>query len=230
MGVEMLYGRLPTMRSPTDKPEKSKSSASAEITVNRSSGNCPLKRALRSRSISIAVSRSRRSSKGRVRAPSPGPISTTASPAAGSTALTMRFSTAGSCRKCWPRRLRVFNALSCEASLVFEAHLDVGAVTQLEQPVLVGLVGLALFQGGARLQAAAVLGQAGCPPLHHLDQVPAERRFHRLADLARLERVHDALELGHRITGQQPVEVAAARSAAVSGMLARQFGKICPAG
>src|SRR6185437_13506656 len=42
----------------------------------------------------------------RVRTPRPGPISTKWSSARGSIAWTRRSMTAGSCRKCWPKRLR----------------------------------------------------------------------------------------------------------------------------
>jgi len=38
--------------------------------------------------------------------PSPGPISTSRSPGCGPIAATIRRITAGSCRKCWPNRLR----------------------------------------------------------------------------------------------------------------------------
>src|SRR3954462_1468186 len=43
---------------------------------------------------------------GAVRAPWPGPISTSSSPGCGPIASTMRASTRGSCRKCWPNLLR----------------------------------------------------------------------------------------------------------------------------
>ncbi len=54
----------------------------------------------------------------RVNAPRPGPISTMRSPGWGFTAATMRRSTPGSCRKCWPKRLRArITALRRQASL-----------------------------------------------------------------------------------------------------------------
>src|SRR3954462_15827900 len=43
---------------------------------------------------------------GAVRAPWPGPISTSSSPGCGAISSTMRASTRGSCRKCWPNILR----------------------------------------------------------------------------------------------------------------------------
>ena len=60
--------------------------------------------------------------------------------------------------------------------------------------------------------------------------MPAKRRLDRLADFARLEQIHGALEIGHRVPGKQPVEVAAARRTAVRGVLARLFGEIRAAG
>ncbi len=60
----------------------------------------------RSRSISMASSSPARSSSAHVRAPRPGPISTMRSPRTGAMQSTMRRMTAGSWRKCWPKRLR----------------------------------------------------------------------------------------------------------------------------
>ena len=45
-------------------------------------------------------------SNGTVIAPRPGPISTRCSPGSGATAAMMRAITCGSCRRCWPKRLR----------------------------------------------------------------------------------------------------------------------------
>src|SRR5512135_3556889 len=73
------------------------------------------------------------------------------------------------------------------------AVLDEGAVALLAQPVLVGLVGLACadrLAGGGLL--ALLRGRLGAA-LDHLREVPSERRLERLAHLAGLERVHDAL-------------------------------------
>src|SRR6266850_6090971 len=102
----MLYGRLPTSRMPAGRRAKSNSSASAQCTVSRYGGKRAASAAARSRSTSIASSLPARSSSGAVSAPSPGPISTRKSLGAGAMASTMRPRTRGSCRKCWPNRLR----------------------------------------------------------------------------------------------------------------------------
>src|SRR5690242_4023747 len=65
-------------------------------------------------------------------------------------------------------------------------QLDVGRVAKLAQPFLVRLLRLALAQRLARLQAAALRRRFAGAPLDHLDQVVAEGRAHRLADLADL--------------------------------------------
>src|SRR5260221_4780912 len=102
----MLYGRLPTMRMPAGKRAKSKSSASAQCTVSLKGGKRAASAEARSRSSWVASRLPARSRSGAVSAPSPGPISTSTSPATGETASTMRASTRGSCRKCWPNRFR----------------------------------------------------------------------------------------------------------------------------
>src|SRR5438132_8216730 len=102
----MLYGRLPTRRRPAGKRAKSNSSASAQCTVSLKGGKRAASAAARSRSSSIASSLPARSISGPVSAPSPGPISTRKSLAEGETASTMRASTRGSWRKCWPNLLR----------------------------------------------------------------------------------------------------------------------------
>src|SRR2546422_8083894 len=102
----MLYGRLPPSRRPAGKRAKSNSSASAQCTVSLNGGKRAASADARSRSSSIASSLPARSRSGAVSAPSPGPISTRKSSAAGATASTMRASTRGSCRKCWPNLLR----------------------------------------------------------------------------------------------------------------------------
>src|SRR5690606_8536176 len=62
--------------------------------------------------------------------------------------------------------------------------------------------------------------------LEHLDQVNAEGRANRLADLARRQRVHRALEFGHRVAGIDPAEIAAAPRTAVGRILARHLAEI----
>src|SRR5919197_6394135 len=89
-------------------------------------------------------------------------------------------------------------------------QLDVGLVAQLSQPFLVRLVGLALAQRLARLQALALGREIARAPLEHLDQVIAEGRAHRRADLADFQLPVGALEFGHRVARIDPVELAAA--------------------
>src|SRR3979490_1577319 len=111
-------------------------------------------------------------------------------------------------------------------------YFDVTLVAQLAQPLLVGLVGLALAQHLPRLQHAALRVHLGRAPLEHLEEVIAERLSHRLADLALLELVIGALEIAHRVAGIDPVELAAAARRAVVGMHARPLGRnglaVCP--
>src|SRR5437868_973749 len=71
--------------------------------------------------------------------------------------------------------------------LLLEPQLDVGFVAQLPQPLLVGLVGLALAQRLPGLLPHPLRRHFGGAPLEHLDEVVTERRLDRLADLARLQ-------------------------------------------
>src|SRR2546425_13331850 len=75
-------------------------------------------------------------SKCQVSAPSPGPISTMKSVFEGLMASTRRASTPGSCRKCWPKRLRG----RCE--------LD-RKLGRFDQAARVGLAGSGELEGGA---------------------------------------------------------------------------------
>src|SRR5690606_10648981 len=108
-GVEMLYGRLPTTLSVLGagaSAAKSNSSAFARCTTSRPLPSSSAARASASRgSISTTCNRPTRSTSGRVSAPWPPPISTTTSFGSGSIAATIFAITAGSCRKCWPKRL-----------------------------------------------------------------------------------------------------------------------------
>src|SRR2546425_10745350 len=113
---------------PGGKRLKSYSSASAQCTVARGGGNSAARLAARSRSTSINSSLESLSRSGLVSAPPPGPISTMKSSLAGLMASTRRASTPGSCRKCWPKRLRG----RCE--------LD-RKLGRLEQAARVGLAG-----------------------------------------------------------------------------------------
>src|SRR4029079_12795131 len=66
----------------------------------------------------------------------------------------------------------------------------------------------------------------GIAALDDLHQVPAERAPHRLADFARLERIHRALELRHGIAGIDPAQVTALRGADVDRVGPRELGEI----
>src|SRR5438105_7768711 len=107
-----------------------------------------------------------------------------------------------------------------------KSELDVRRVAQLPQPFLVALVGLALAQGLARLQAPALRAHVARAALEHLDKVVAERRTHGLADLADLQLLVSLLELRHRVARIYPVEFAATGGRAVVGVRTRQLGKI----
>src|SRR6266850_1236040 len=117
--------------------------------------------------------------------------------------------------------------VSAMRSLAFlKPQFDVGLVAELPQPLLVGLVGLALAQRLAHLQPAAFGADVARAALEDLDQVVAERGAHRLAHLADLQLFVGALELRHRVAGVDPVELAAARRRAVVGMHARELGEV----
>src|SRR5258706_15895237 len=62
-------------------------------------------------------------------------------------------------------------------------QLDVRLIAQLAQPLLVGLVGLAIAQRVARLRAPPFRGDVARAALEHLNEVVAEGRAHRLAHL-----------------------------------------------
>src|SRR3954452_10313278 len=78
-----------------------------------------------------------------------------------------------------PEVSAITGGLAPIALAVFEAQLDVGLVAQLAQPLLVGLVGLALAQRLPRLHPYAVGAHVRRAPLEHLDEVVAERRLDR---------------------------------------------------
>src|SRR3989441_5377960 len=195
----MLYGRLPTRRRPAGKRAKSNSSASAQCTVSLNGGKHAASAAARSRSSSIASSLPARSRSGPVSAPSPGPISTRKSFAAGETASTMRASTRGSCRKCWPNLLRG----RCEVD---------GKLQRLGEAARVGAVGAGKIE-----RRAVVDGRA--------DERQAERDVHAAAEARVLQHrqslvvIHGehaiglAQPLGHeqRIGGERPPRVGVPR-------------------
>src|SRR5574340_305736 len=95
---------------------------------------------------------------------------------------------------------------------------DIGRIADLAHPVLEGLVALALANGLTRQQFLAFLRDVLAAAPQHLDQVPAERRLHGVADLARLQCVHRFLEFGHGIARIDPAEVAAFGGAGVFGL------------
>src|SRR5205814_4713599 len=100
----------------------------------------------------------------------------------------------------------------------FYAVVDVGAIARLAQPVLVGLVRLALANRLARGEPLAVFRKLiGATP-QHLHEVPAEGTLHRLAHLAIAQSVHGALELRDRVAGGEPAQVAALRRGRVFGV------------
>ena len=79
----------------------------------------------------------------------------------------------------------------------FLAVFHVGTVTQLAQPLLVGLAALGLAQLGTG-RIAQPLGRFGVgSPAQHLHQVHAELGLHRFADLAVMQGFHGLLEFGH---------------------------------
>src|ERR1700694_5855267 len=161
----MLYGRLPTIRTPAGKRVKSYSSASAQCTVKRGGGNSAASREARSRSISIASIFPSFCRRGPVSAPSPGPISTMKSSLEGLMDSTRRASTRGSCRKCWPKRLRG----RCE----FDRKLG-----GLDQAARVGLPGASKRERGAMVDRGADERQAK----RHGHAAPEPRVFeHRKA-------------------------------------------------
>src|SRR4051812_47656127 len=111
-------------------------------------------------------------------------------------------------------------------SAFFVAVLDERAVARLAQPVLVGLVGLARADRLARRGLLAVFRELVGAALHHLHQVPAERRADGLAYLVVLERVHHALEFRHRVPGRDPAEVAALGGARILRLRLRDGAEV----
>src|SRR6266436_10018241 len=121
---------------PGGKRAKSYSSASAQCTIRCGGGNSAASPEARSRSSSMTSKCPTNFNKCLVSAPSPGPISTMTSVFEGWMASTRRASTPGSCRKCWPKRLRG----RCE--------LD-RKLSRLDQAARVGLAGSGELERGA---------------------------------------------------------------------------------
>src|SRR5438105_10164437 len=89
---------------------------------------------------------------------------------------------------------------------------DVRAIARLPDELLKLLLALALPQRLARLLATSFQRDVLLAPIEHLDQVPAERRAHRLRHLVDVELVHRALEIGHGVARRDPAEIAALRA------------------
>src|SRR5256885_9547233 len=121
---------------PGGKRVKSYSSASAQCTIRCGGGSSAASPEARSRSSSMTSKCPTNFNKCLVSAPSPGPISTIKSVFEGLMASTRRASTPGSCRKCWPKRLRG----RCE--------LD-RKLGRLDQAARVGLAGSRELERGA---------------------------------------------------------------------------------
>src|SRR3977135_1783445 len=132
---------------PGGKRVKSYSRASAQCTIRCGGGNSAASPEARSRSSSMTSKCPASFNKCLVSAPSPGPISTMTSSLAGLMDSTRRASTLGSCRKCWPKRLRG----RCE--------LD-GKLGRLGQAARVGLAGAGELERGAVVDRGAHERQA----------------------------------------------------------------------
>ena len=76
------------------------------------------------------------------------------------------------------------------------------------------------------LQSRAIGRRLFRAALEHLDQVPAERRLHRPADLIDLQCRHRLLELRHCVTRVQPAKIAAAAATRVERMQACQCSEL----
>src|SRR5260221_13317572 len=204
----MLYGRLPTMRMPAGKRAKSKSSASAQCTVSLKGGKRAASAEARSRSSSIASSLPARSRSGAVSAPSPGPISTSTSPATGETASTMRASTRGSCRKCWPNLFRGRCGLEELA----------GKLERFGEAAGIGAPGAGKVERRAVIDRGADEGQAE----RDVDAAAEARILQHRQALVVIHRQHAvglAQALGHeqRIRGDRPLGVDARPGGARDG-------------
>src|SRR5690606_24687624 len=113
--------------------------------------------------------------------------------------------------------------------LVFPDH-HVGAVAQLLDPDLVGFLGALPAHRLARRLAQPLGRSLVAAPGDDLNQVQPEGRAHYLADLAGLERIHGARELGHGSTRINPAKVAATPRAAIARVLAGHVLEACAAG
>src|SRR3989441_9716832 len=169
---------------PGGKRVKSYSSASAQCTIRCGGGSSAASPEARSRSSSMTSKCPTSFSKCLVSAPSPGPISTIKSVFEGLMASTRRASTPGSCRKCWPKRLRG----RCE--------LD-RKLGRLDQAARVGLA------GSGELERGAVVDRS-------THERQAEGHVHAASEARAFEH-REALVMGHgerAIRGAQPLRPA----------------------
>ena len=105
-GVEILYGRLPTIFFLPSMLLKSNCNTSPSCITNLSANGKVFRRRMMSRSISQTCRRLSFFAKGSVMAAKPGPISITISSGCGLTALTISLIIRVSCKKFCPKRFR----------------------------------------------------------------------------------------------------------------------------
>src|SRR6266849_3806124 len=108
----------------------------------------------------------------------------------------------------------------------FEPHFHVGAIAQLAQPFLIGLVTFSVQKSLARLEALALGRHVGRTPLQHLNEMPPERSLDGLAYIHRLQLRKSPLEFRHGIAGIDPSQISAPRSRAVVRIQARELGEV----
>src|SRR6195256_181017 len=108
----------------------------------------------------------------------------------------------------------------------FEPHFHVGAIAQLAQPFLVGLVTFSVQESLARLEALALGRHVGRTPLQHLNEMPPERSLDGLAYIHRLQLRKSPLEFRHRIAGIDPSQISAPGSRAVVRIQAGELGEV----
>src|SRR6266513_824232 len=113
-----------------------------------------------------------------------------------------------------------------ERSPFFEPHFNVGAVAQLAQPFLIGLVTLSIENSFPRLDALAFGGHVRGTPLEHLNKMPSERSLDGLAYIHRFQLRKTPLEFRHGIARIDPAKVSTPRSRAVVRIQAGELGEV----
>src|SRR3981081_4347455 len=108
----------------------------------------------------------------------------------------------------------------------FEPHLHVGAIAQLTQPFLIGLVTLSVEKSLARLDAPALGGHVRGTPLEHLNEMPSERSLDGLAYIHRLQLRKTPLEFRPGIPRVDPSQTSTPRSRAVVRIQAGQLSEV----